>query len=388
MGFDGQFAKFRADELGLTHYIYYGTIIRDSRDFCVEHVNKVFTEEEARELWQKEWEGKSGNDPFLDRGGYNCRHHWQPTSPDWGTINEDGTFEYNAGTFEQPTQEPETIIPIVPVTRTRAVAPEIFTAKNTYVADKSINISNLNKALQSLEGQKDVTNKIQEFVNTKKIVPLYIPRDIGSLKVKLPLLPEINKIHKNITGSEIDSFLLMGTNIKSRKGYTFSNSNFIVSYIDKKDNVDFKKIDLKLLQKDVANILNNALKNKGEYLYKEGNVNYNLNASVSSSLKKNINNRVLASSMHELGHQIHYWATTENGAYSTRAFPEFPKTGLNKLTAYAQTNDFEYHAELFTIYSLNKNALLKYNPALVTYMEGLIDKAIKSNIKYIKQSNF
>jgi hypothetical protein len=27
---------------------------------------------------------------------------------------------------------------------------------------------------------------------------------------------------------------------------------------------------------------------------------------------------------------------------------------------------------------------LKYNPALVTYMEGLIDKAIKSNIKYIR----
>lgn len=94
MGFDGQFAKFRADELGLTSYIYYGTIIRDSRDFCVEHVNRIFTEEEARELWQQEWQGKSGSDPFLDRGGYNCRHHWQPVNPDWGTTNEDGTFEY------------------------------------------------------------------------------------------------------------------------------------------------------------------------------------------------------------------------------------------------------------------------------------------------------
>jgi hypothetical protein len=94
MGFDGQFAKFRADELGLTSFIYYGSIIRDSRDFCVEHANKVFTEEEARALWQTEWQGKSGSDPFLDRGGYNCRHHWQPTSTDWGTVNEDGTFEY------------------------------------------------------------------------------------------------------------------------------------------------------------------------------------------------------------------------------------------------------------------------------------------------------
>ena len=96
MGFDGQFAKYRADELGLTSYVYYGSIIRDSRDFCVEHANQVFTEEEARALWQQDWQGKSGSDPFLDRGGYNCRHHWQPVNPDWGTIKEDGTFEYTA----------------------------------------------------------------------------------------------------------------------------------------------------------------------------------------------------------------------------------------------------------------------------------------------------
>ena len=94
MGFDGQFAKFRADELGLTSYVYFGSVIRDSRDFCVEHANKIFTEEEARQLWQNDWQGKSGSDPFIDRGGYNCRHHWQPVDTDWGTIKDDGTFEY------------------------------------------------------------------------------------------------------------------------------------------------------------------------------------------------------------------------------------------------------------------------------------------------------
>ena len=94
MGFDGQFAKYRADELGLTSFIYFGSIIRDSRDFCVEHANQIFTEEEARQIWQQDWQGKSGSDPFLDRGGYNCRHHWQPISTDWGTVNTDGTFNY------------------------------------------------------------------------------------------------------------------------------------------------------------------------------------------------------------------------------------------------------------------------------------------------------
>ena len=96
MEFDGQFTKYRADELGLTSYVYYGSIIRDSRDFCVEHVNKIFTEEEARQIWQQDWKGKSGSDPFINRGGYNCRHSWQPVNPDWGTIKEDGTFDYTA----------------------------------------------------------------------------------------------------------------------------------------------------------------------------------------------------------------------------------------------------------------------------------------------------
>lgn len=95
MGFDGQFAKFRADQLGLTSYIYYGSLVRDSRDFCVENANKIFTEDEIREKWANEtWQGKAQGDPFVVRGGYNCRHHFQPVNPDWGKINEDGTFEY------------------------------------------------------------------------------------------------------------------------------------------------------------------------------------------------------------------------------------------------------------------------------------------------------
>jgi hypothetical protein len=84
MGFDGQFAKYRADELGLTHYKYSGTTVRDSRDFCRRNVNKVYSEDEIRRIWSTQtWQGKAQGDPFVVRGGYNCRHHWQPTDPDW-----------------------------------------------------------------------------------------------------------------------------------------------------------------------------------------------------------------------------------------------------------------------------------------------------------------
>jgi len=92
MGFDGQFAKYRSDELGLTSYKYTGTTVRDSRDFCRRNVNRVFTEEEIRNTWSGQvWKGKAQGDPFIVRGGYNCRHHWQPTNPDW--VDSEGNYK-------------------------------------------------------------------------------------------------------------------------------------------------------------------------------------------------------------------------------------------------------------------------------------------------------
>lgn len=85
MGFDSQFAKYRADELGLTHFRYAGTLERDSRDFCRTHVNKVYSAKDIERIWQppRTWDGAAQGDPFVVRGGYNCRHNWQPVNPDW-----------------------------------------------------------------------------------------------------------------------------------------------------------------------------------------------------------------------------------------------------------------------------------------------------------------
>ena len=91
MGFDGQFAKYRADEVGLTSYVYFGSLVRDSRDFCVDHIDQVLTEEEIRDIWANEtWAGKAQGDPFVVRGGYNCRHSFQPINPNW--VDELGNY--------------------------------------------------------------------------------------------------------------------------------------------------------------------------------------------------------------------------------------------------------------------------------------------------------
>ena len=89
MGFDGQLAKFRADELGLNSYLYYGSIIKDSRDFCRKHTGKVYTEEQINQIWANDTaQGRDQGSPFIVRGGYNCRHSWQPVDPSW--VDDEG----------------------------------------------------------------------------------------------------------------------------------------------------------------------------------------------------------------------------------------------------------------------------------------------------------
>ncbi len=84
MQFHGQFTVAKAKESGLTHYRYTGTLVRDSRPFCQNMLNKILTEKEIRDIWNNQgWAGKSTGDPFIVRGGYRCRHTWIPTDPDW-----------------------------------------------------------------------------------------------------------------------------------------------------------------------------------------------------------------------------------------------------------------------------------------------------------------
>ena len=84
MQFHGQFTIRKAKEIGLNHFQYVGTLVRDSRQFCRGMVNRTLTENEIREKWRNEsWSGKSTGDPFIVRGGYRCRHTWIPTDPNW-----------------------------------------------------------------------------------------------------------------------------------------------------------------------------------------------------------------------------------------------------------------------------------------------------------------
>jgi hypothetical protein len=64
-----------SDESEEPVYAYMGPADEKTRDFCLEHVGKVYTREQIDEL-----DNGQLNDVFLTGGGYNCRHQWMEVS--------------------------------------------------------------------------------------------------------------------------------------------------------------------------------------------------------------------------------------------------------------------------------------------------------------------
>lgn len=79
MQFHSQVNIAKAKEYGFTKWRYAGNVIGTTRNFCRNRIGKVYTEVEIRKIWlASSWSGKAPGDAFIVRGGYNCRHHWQP----------------------------------------------------------------------------------------------------------------------------------------------------------------------------------------------------------------------------------------------------------------------------------------------------------------------
>jgi hypothetical protein len=67
-----------AEAIGAENFRYSGSLIKDSREWCIDHVDQIYTKEEVEEWANQSWAGKKEGNPFITRGGYNCRHYFVP----------------------------------------------------------------------------------------------------------------------------------------------------------------------------------------------------------------------------------------------------------------------------------------------------------------------
>jgi hypothetical protein len=71
----------KARSLGMRWLLYSGTIMANTRDFCSRRVGKAYSIAQINS-WDHSWTGKRGS-ALVYRGGWNCRHHWQPVRKEW-----------------------------------------------------------------------------------------------------------------------------------------------------------------------------------------------------------------------------------------------------------------------------------------------------------------
>jgi hypothetical protein len=71
----------KGNSAGLTSLLYVGSVMKNTRSFCLERVGQVYTIDEINS-WDHEWSGKRGP-ALIYRGGWNCRHTWQPVEEEW-----------------------------------------------------------------------------------------------------------------------------------------------------------------------------------------------------------------------------------------------------------------------------------------------------------------
>lgn len=81
MNFHNEVNLRKAEEIKIKHFLYIGDIIATTRQFCKTRVGKYYTKNQIQS-WTYRWAGKSGP-AFTHRGGWNCRHHWQPIRKEW-----------------------------------------------------------------------------------------------------------------------------------------------------------------------------------------------------------------------------------------------------------------------------------------------------------------
>lgn len=66
------------NDLGLEFYLYSGGLTKDSREFCAEHSDEFYHQNEieawANETWQGQVAGTTSSSIFIFAGGYNCKH--------------------------------------------------------------------------------------------------------------------------------------------------------------------------------------------------------------------------------------------------------------------------------------------------------------------------
>lgn len=220
---------------------------------------------------------------------------------------------------------------------------------------KNISVDDLEESLKAVPGADRQLQKLQQFTEAKGVKTLVIrqsemgARNKASLTVREKVLGYLDENqrqygHYNYT---IRSPAKTG-------GFTNVSFNHIVVKGNAK--INFKKADYQAIGNELSESVEKAA------LLRKAGDDPELWALAYGGSKEA---ELIATWVHEMGHQLHYWAGSPRPPTSKR------------LTRYSKTNHYEYHAEHFSAWLFNREALERFDPEAAKHFDELLEKAIE-----------
>lgn len=247
----------------------------------------------------------------------------------------------------------------VPFAAPKRIAPSAF---STVVGS---NVNHLNKALGDLKATAagPQVQLLENFLNKHQTKTLFIqqkqmnPRGVASTKIVDDVEQYLGKHarYRTISQYTIPAYL-------RAEGFTSSAYEHVVI----KGIGQLSKVDTTELRNSIqaAILLNNA--NKSVFTFAE---------LLKLHSDNGYNSAMLINWIHEIGHQIHFKAGTPSKPFIASA-----KQG-STITRYALQDKYEWHAEMFVAWLLDRKALANWNADVATYIDKLVNTAIARDKK-------
>ena len=379
MQFHGQFTVAKAKEAGLTHFTYTGTLVRDSREFCVGMLNKTLTEEQIRDMWNnRSWQGKSTGDPFIVRGGYRCRHTWIPTDPSWGQE-----------TVDQVPEEPEIEeTPLPPIKKGRR-----STLKNP-VKEEEVDVVSSAIVMADLKKQIDRNAKDDRYpienglpvsrfrtTNVGNVTGIEklddeIASQLGALMKEVDELAELYNVPKlrwiTVTAKKRSMMAMGDGNLYINPKY-FNRKNPDKSKRDAFLGTGYYKRETELAKKfKIGDSLSKERKTRPDTWVRPHNAFYFFEDEI---------DRFRNILYHEFGHQVHQMKNLKNDLWDRPPiekkfldyqYDEGKSFFLKGATRYSTYNQKEWFAENFSLYHMGREELV--DPKFIEFLENEVLK--------------
>jgi len=226
-----------------------------------------------------------------------------------------------------------------------------------------VDVHGLNKVLNGLKETSAAPQleQLEKFLTQHQTKTVFIqqkqmnPRAVAATKVKQEIEDYVgknNRLHSmqlyTVTGHE------------STNGFTSKLFNHVT--IKAKTSSPLSKVNINEVQRSIALALEFA---------KAGQKQHTFTSILKKYTDNGGSNGLFTTWLHEVGHQIHYKAGSPNKPF----FGKSAKLGTT-ITTYALKNNYEWHAELFVAWLLDRKSLAQWNPTIAKYMDDLINKAL------------